>query len=91
MRRMNDDMVNGLSTNNNMAADLKMYITYVRSVPDGSGKTHCLQRSNTPSEDTEGNFPVIFVRQCCKFSFQFLASGQYHVEVKSSGYLPKLF
>lgn len=38
MKRMNDDMVNGLSVDNNMAADLKMYITYVRSVPDGTGK-----------------------------------------------------
>ena len=75
MRRMNDDMVNGLSTDNNMAADLKMYITYVRSVPDGSGKTHCLQQSNTPSEDTEGNFPVIVVRKCFKFCFHFLAFG----------------
>ena len=66
---MNDDMVNGLSTDSNMAADLKMYITYVRSVPDGSGKTHCLQRSNTSSEDTEGNFPVIFCETVLQILF----------------------
>lgn len=35
---MNKDMENGLSKDKWSAADLKMYITYVRSVPDGSGK-----------------------------------------------------
>jgi len=57
MRRMNEDMVNGLSTDNNMAADLKMYITYVRSVPDG---TEC---GNFLALDLGGtNFRVLRIR-----------------------------
>lgn len=46
---MNEDMVNGLSTDNNMAADLKMYITYVRSVPDGTGNNELIATPNPNS------------------------------------------
>lgn len=35
---MDEDMAKGLSTDRNIEADLKMYITYVRAVPNGSGR-----------------------------------------------------
>jgi len=35
---MNEDMDDGLSRSRNADAAVKMFITYVQSLPDGSGK-----------------------------------------------------
>ena len=37
MKRMNEHMENGLGTDTIHLTDIQMYITYVRSVPDGTG------------------------------------------------------
>lgn len=38
MELMGESLENGLRAKEDITNDLKMYITYVRSLPDGSGK-----------------------------------------------------
>lgn len=38
MHLLNEEMNNGLHANSNYLADIKMFPTFVRSLPDGTGK-----------------------------------------------------
>lgn len=38
---MEENMDHGLSEKADISADVKMYITYVRTLPDGSGMLFC--------------------------------------------------